>query len=197
MQFAFKEANTAGATLVAIAALDQLHAMLQRQADQADTATAAAQAVDTEQQLDAGTNASKQKATSQTSEGVVLRVLVKLVLTELEKHAAAAAATGKPTTEDSGADTAVTTSQPSNEEAVAEKTSAAAAAAAGCLAQLSEALSRVAVRIKRLGLEIFTGEKEASATQQLEWFSICAWNAGLHAARRFLGYHSRHSIVQL
>ena len=189
LQFAFKEANTANAKAAAKAALEQLHNLLMKQAqisDQCAPAVATAAAVETavldctlgtDSRSSSATQITQNTATPAIAEGVVLRVWVKLLLGELTQRIDSVAAARKADEAAAAAGDADPAHQQQQEGAIA----AAVAAACQSLAQFSEVLSRVSMRVRKLGLEVFTGEKEGAAVQQLDWFSTCAWNAGLHA----------------
>jgi hypothetical protein len=45
---------------------------------------------------------------------------------------------------------------------------------------LSEVLQTAVGRAKALGVEVFSGDKEAEGCRLLEWMSSMAWNAALH-----------------
>lgn len=117
-------------------------------------------------------------------ECVVLRVWAKLLLNDLDKNIAAYQAAQQ---EADAADNNITAADDSVQQE-AQRAPAAAAAACQSLAHLSEVLGKVCSRVRKLGLEVFTGEKESAAVQQLEWFGIIAWNAGLHASGEALSY---------
>jgi hypothetical protein len=59
---------------------------------------------------------------------------------------------------------------------------AATAAAAKCAVQLSEVLNAAVARVKALGVEGFSGEREEQGCRMLEWMSSVAWNAALQVA---------------
>jgi hypothetical protein len=48
-----------------------------------------------------------------------------------------------------------------------------------CAVKLSEVLHIAVARSKALGVEVFSGDREAEGCRLLEWMSTIAWNAGL------------------
>lgn len=191
LQLAFKEANTANADKAAKAALEQLYNLLIKQTDKPEQPAATATAVDTGV-LDCTTGATHTTTTSSSGapnktsstpampECVVLRVWVKLLLNDLQKRMNAVAAARKA--DEAAAANAEGAAADATQQQQGGTAAVTVAAACQSLAQLSEVLGRVNMRARKLGLEVFTGEKESAAVQQLEWFNTCAWNAGLHAA---------------
>jgi hypothetical protein len=65
---------------------------------------------------------------------------------------------------------------------IAASLAAATAAAAKCAVQLSEVLNAAVARVKALGVEGFSGEREEQGCHMLEWMSSVAWNAALQVA---------------
>jgi hypothetical protein len=80
----------------------------------------------------------------------------------------------------------------------------ARSAAAACILQLGEQMTMLCAKLRHHGLpEALAGEKEDSAAQHLEWFSLCCWNAALSAAGEhqqnintyiMYGHHSSFSL---
>lgn len=153
LQFAVRESVTANTLSLAKSALQQLLALMQAQ-DKNKTAA----------DTTTGHDANGSDTASCLSECVVIRALVKLQQQELEQHLSSAAA--------------VATDAQKELDQQQQQTAPVQA----CIAELSETLNSANVRAKRLGVEQFTGEKEAAALQQVEWLSMCAWNAALQAA---------------
>jgi hypothetical protein len=171
--------------------------------------TAAAQAVDavskdsTSKVSRTGTSSSSNSA-GQVSEGWVLRALVKLDSDEIDRHAKVIAAAKVAAEEEadnvvaSSKETAAAQtirqlqkgggqedaqgsgSQPGSDATATAATAAATAAGAKCAVQLSEVLQTAVGRAKALGVEVFSGDKEAEGCRLLEWMSSMAWNAALH-----------------
>lgn len=70
----------------------------------------------------------------------------------------------------------------------------ASSAAAACILQLGEQMTMLCAKLRRQGLAgAMAGEKEDSAAQHLEWFSLCCWNAALSAAGE---HHCKSGGVQ-
>jgi len=177
VQLACREALSANAVPAARAALLHLLKILQQQQQQQDP-TAAANAATTTTNDSSSSAGSSNSSSCEVSEGWVVRALVKLDVDELERqaelvrqhksaegsnsHTTAPALALQEQQQQQAAESAAADDQPGGSSAAAAASLAAAtAAAAGCAVQLSEVLSGVVQRLRVLGVEVFSGEKEA------------------------------------
>ncbi len=185
---ACQEALTAGKAPVAREALQQLHALLMRRADErAAAAKAGAEANDAMgrgHECAGGADGAPQAQQGSASEvgggggepdlpeGTVLRCLVRLGLDDLAAAAGAAAQPRQQSAMEEGGAAAAAGGEPS----------AAAAALHAALTRLGQWLHLASQRIAALGLEAFAGPGESHVGEHVSWLANAAWNAGLDAA---------------